>query len=992
MKFVVSQRLLKKTVEQQAKIREYLMPFAKFYGNLNERMDEFVQLFPIHPDYIDTFERVTAVEKREILKTLSWSMKDILDSELPPNQPGLIAFDSYWNMLRKNPAFRTIPEIRKVIDCSEVLEFRIDNALTPDSYKPMALRLIHALSINRLATGDIYSSMGATPEEFRDRLCLYEPMIEELGGDEPDKDLQTHIETVLRKILEAVSGQFISENQENRQFYLDLKKTEDYDALIASRAETLDDAQLDRFYYEALRRVMECQDATYVTGYKIWQHELTWQERNAARTGYLFFGAPNERSTAVPQRDFYLYFIQPYEPPRFEKEKNSDEVFFYLKGADDDLHAALKGYAAALELAATSSGISKATYESKSNEYLRKLVHWLQNHIADAFEVTYQGHSKPLTDWAKGKSIRDLSGLMPHETINFRDLINTIASICLAPNFEDQAPDYPHFNLLITEKNRVQAAQDTLRAIAGQNRTKQATAVLDALGLLDGERIDPGKSKYTKPILEAFKSKGQGQVINRSEVIQDFHGLEFMNPGSSRLEPEWVVVLIAALVYSGDLVLSIPGKKFDAADLQQLAATEMDELVRYKHLEQPKEWNLPALKTLFELLGMTPGVAQLLTQGESEPVQHLQQATDEIIKRIVMAQQTLSEGLSFWGLNLLTVTDFANQTSVMDDAKNFFESLQAYSSPGRFKNFQYSAPEVLAMGSAKKKLDELDVLREFIMDHGATASWLTTAEALLPAEHDWVDRMKATRQDVLDTINRAGLTELATQSRNIGRNLGKLKKDYINTYIDLHTKARLGKEDDKRKVGLLNDQRLNTLVMLSEIDLMPVQQVKDFQSDLTNLKSCFALTEENLDASPICPHCEFKPSLENDTVAPQVISKMDERLDAIMLAWESIILNNLCTSVTKANMDLLKSDDRKLLDTFARSKVFPKPVYNNFVHALKEVLSNLIKIPVKVHDLSHALQVTDGPATPDEMKKRFEVFIDQLIEGQDHSKVRIVLE
>ena len=27
-------------------------------------MDEFVRLFPVHPDYFDTFERVTAVEKR----------------------------------------------------------------------------------------------------------------------------------------------------------------------------------------------------------------------------------------------------------------------------------------------------------------------------------------------------------------------------------------------------------------------------------------------------------------------------------------------------------------------------------------------------------------------------------------------------------------------------------------------------------------------------------------------------------------------------------------------------------------------------------------------------------------------------------------------------------------------------------------------------------------------------------------------------------------
>ena len=130
-----------------------------------------------------------------------------------------------------------------------------------------------------------------------------------MGGEEPDKDLQTHVETVLREIHSTVSGQFISRNDDNGQYYLDLEKTDDFDALIESRADSLGETQLDRFYYEALKRVMECEDSTYVTGYKIWQHELVWQDRKAARTGYLFFGAPNERSTAVPNRDFYIYFI-----------------------------------------------------------------------------------------------------------------------------------------------------------------------------------------------------------------------------------------------------------------------------------------------------------------------------------------------------------------------------------------------------------------------------------------------------------------------------------------------------------------------------------------------------------------------------------------------------------------------------------------------------------------------------------------------------------
>jgi hypothetical protein len=992
VKFVVAERLLKKTAEQQAKIRDYLMPFAKYYGGLNERMDEFVRLFPVHPDYIDTFERVTVVEKREVLKTLSLGMKGILDKEVPLNEPGLIAFDSYWNTLKQNPSFRAIPEIRAVIDCSQVLESRIENAITRKQYKPMALRLIHALSVHRLTTGDIYAPMGASAEELRDRLCLFDPLIAELGSDEPDKDLQTHVETVLREIHKTVSGQFISFNADNRQFYLDLKKIDDFDALIEKRAESLGHAQLDRFYYEALKRVMECQDATYVTGYKIWQHELVWQEHNAARSGYLFFGAPNERSTVVPQRDFYLYFIQPNDPPRFKDDKANDEIFFRLKDIDEEFQTSLKSYAAALDLAATSSGHAKATYESKANDFLRKLVQWLQMHMSEAFEVTYQGRTKSMTEWAKGKSIRDLSGLSPQETINFRDLVNTIAGLCLAPNFADQAPDYPFFSILITGNNRAQAAQDALRAIAGQNRTKQATAVLDALELLDGEKIVPSKSKYTKFILDAFKGKGHGQVVNRSEIIQDDHGLEYMNPGGSRLESEWVIVLMASLVYSGDIAISIPGKKFDATGLQQLAATDMDDLVRFKHLEQPREWNLLALMALFELLSMTPGMAQLVTQGKDEPVQNLLQAVDKIIKRIVLARQTLREGLSFWGLDLLASTDLTRQASGWDEAKGFFESLQAYSSPGKLKNFRYSTSEVRSHEKAVKALDELDALREFIMDHGPTSSWLSSAEAALPEEHDWVDRMKATRQDVLDTLRQADLTKLAGLSQSIGAKLQKLKKDYIIAYMVLHTKARLGVNDDRRKASLLNDRRLQILLKLAVIDLMPRQQLTDYQNHLADLKSCFALAEQNLEVSPICPHCRFRPMEEIVGSASQQIDLMDGQLDHLVEQWTKTLLNNLDDPMTQANVkELLHEDDRQIIQSFMDSKKLPDSVDGHFVQTLKIVLSGLQKMPIKKEEFLKI--VSDlGPSTPNEIKQAVNDYIDRLTQGTDQSKVRMVIE
>ncbi len=992
VKFVVAERLLKKTADQQVRIREYLTPFAKFYGRMNERMDEFVRLFPVHPDYIDTFERVTAVEKREVLKTLSQAMKRLLNQNVPDDRPGVIAYDGYWMTLRENPSFRAVPDIKAVIDCSMVLESRIQQAFTRPTYKPMAIQLIHALSVHRLTMGDIYAALGATAEELRDGLCLFQPGVEGLGGD-PADDLLSQVETVLREIHKTVSGQFISSNPDNRQYYLDLKKTDDFDALIEKRAESLDPSYLDSYYYEALRRVMECTDKTYVTGYKIWQHELEWLERKAARQGYLFFGAPNERSTAVPPRDFYLYFIQPFDAPHFKDEKKPDELYLRLTNMDEGFRTALRSYAAALDLASTASGHAKSTYESKASNSLRDLVQWLQKNMTTAFEVTYQGRAKPLTEWAKGRPARGLSGIGSHERINFRDLVNTTAGICLGMEFQDQAPEYPFFPVLITGANRAQAAQDALRAIAGQNRTKQATAVLDALELLDDERLDPYRSRYAKHILDIAEKKGHGQVVNRPELIRDVLGVEYLAPQSLRLEPEWAVVVLTALVYAGEVVLSIPGKKFDATGLAQLAGTGIHELAQFKHIERPKDWNLPALKALFELLGLTPGMAQLVTQGKDEPVQELQKAVTNAVERLVLMQQSMQAGLSFWGRSLLAEDEVKKLRAKLDEIKAFLESLQTYTTTGKFKNFRYDASEVTAHRSGLESLAETKSLEELVVDLGSMASYLSTAEAVLPTGHEWIEKMKTARDEVLAQIGDPAKRSAAAFRQQTQRKLGDLKKAYLLAYLSMHAKARLGVNEDKRKAQLMGDERLKDLQKLSTIDLMPRQRLSDFQNRLAGLKSCFALVEQELETSPVCPHCNFKPGAEPPAApAATMLDALDDELDRLVENWTQTLLANLEDPTTKGNLGLLKPEPRKLVDGFIKRRTLPDDLDQDFIQALQEVLSGLTKVSVKIADLRDALLSGGSPATPAEMRKRFEEYLDGLTKGKEPGKVRIVLE
>ena len=299
--FVVSARLLKKTADQQNKIREYLTPFAKFYGSMNERMDEYVRLFPVHPDYLKTFEQIHFTEKRGALKTIEAAMLAILDQDVPTDRPLLISYESFWQTIKTNSVLRADPNIKEVMRVSEVLESRVQQAFTRPAYKAMAMRVINALAVHRLTTGgDIHIPIGPTAAELRDALCLFQPGVEDMPG-EPAENLLSMVQTVMREVLKTVNGQFISKAPDTEQYYLDLKKDIDYDAQIEKRAEALSDDALDRAYYSAIKALMECSDDLRYPGFQIWQYQLEWQERRVERMGYLFFGAPNDRPTAQPE-------------------------------------------------------------------------------------------------------------------------------------------------------------------------------------------------------------------------------------------------------------------------------------------------------------------------------------------------------------------------------------------------------------------------------------------------------------------------------------------------------------------------------------------------------------------------------------------------------------------------------------------------------------------------------------------------------------------
>ena len=985
VKFVVANRLLKKTTDQKKKIRAYLGEFSKFYGDWNERMDDLVNLFPVHPEYIETFQKVPIVEKRGVLQVLSRAISAMRDKEVPNDAPGVLAFDGFWAHLMDNPAFRAIPEVKSVMECTSVLEDKINGSFPKKQYKALAIRVIHGLSVHRLTTNDIHLPLGLTPEELRDKLCLFHPMAAQLG-DSPAEDLLGLIEVTLKEIRTTVSGQFVSQNADNRQLYLDLKKTDDYDALIEKKAEILSKDSQDRAYYQALTEVLGCSDQASFTGFRIWERSIQWTERKVSKLGWLFFGVPSERSTAQPPRDFYLYFIQPFDAPRYTDEKKADEVFFKLDSRDAAFEEPLKLYAAALELANTSTGTKKQAYFDKASIHFRTLTKWLREKFLVAVDVTHEGKKKSL-----GQSLAGANavGMTPSEQVF------TAASRQLSGHFATVCGDYPTFSRLITfgkDGNAIAAIQDALRGLSSPP-TQTGAAVLDGLGLMSGEKIDPYSSPYARHILDLLNQKGHGQVLNHAELVQNIYGIPyFVAPGKFRLEPELLVVVLAALVHSGEILYCLPGKEFAATDLKELANRSLGDLVEFKHIKKPKDWNLPAIKAVFELLGLPSGLAVQVTQNDPEPVILLNAEVMRRVEKLVLSKQEFGHGIPFWGQRLLPDDEIARLVKDIDKAKEFLESLQAYKTPGQIKNFRYTVDEVKALEPVFGSLKEVADLKAFADTLSDYTAYLTSAESVLPDTHPWrttcQDAKRKLRADVMVSTNRGSeaFRKKAVES------LKALKAAYTTAYLELYRRARLDTKQDKKKAELLADYRMNHLNQLAGIPSINRSQLLEIQEEFGQLKTGETITAADLETNATCG--EFFPAMERspEISAEQRLVNLAQKIEQTYQTWISALLADLDDPVVEEHLELLKPAERRLVDTFREGKSLPDPLSGKLVTALQQALSGLTRVPIVPAKLFAVIFPGGSPATVDEVKERFAQFTDDLTKGQDRNKVRLVLE
>lgn len=972
--YVVSERILKKTPEQKAMIRQHLEKFSGLYGGMSSKMEDFVDLFPIHPSYIDVFNKIYVIENRHILKNISMTIKDIFDEQVPENAPGVISFDDYWPAIKSNGLLKSDVTISRVVGASGQLEEIIDRSFAKAAYKPMAKQIIYALSVHRLTTNGLDVQFGLTAENLKDDLCLYLPMPEQ------DADfLLGAVNAALKEIMKTVSGQFIIHNEANNQYYIDVDKVVDYDERIKQKASMMAESELNRYFYTVVYGCLEWDAKEYVNGFKIYQYDLNWDSHNIFREGYLFMGLPGERSTAQPERDFYIHIMPPFGDVSADMHNLDDEVYFYFRG-NDDFKEDLRLYAAANAQADISEGKDKDAYLGKAAILKKKLVKYLSENKNTCFNVTYKCHMRQLIEVLKGKYNRDMT---------FKDTIDLASSICLDEYFGTIYPGYPVMKTKITRKNQAENVRAAFDYFAGR-KNQQATAMLQSFGILDGDKIRPEGSKYASYYIDMLKKLQPQGVLNYSDIFEPANDNMFVDK-EFKINFLFTPIIFLALVYAGYAVITLKdGSTLTASTLDKVAKTSVLDLYEFKYLSRPAQLSMAELKKLFEVLEINPALLDNPNDREKGVAELLQKAKD-ITNSAVVADRKLTEGFELWGEPLANQQQVNMMRSAANAVKNEFSNYQAkFNTPAKLNNFGLSYEQIEELDKQIQLLGRIPEYITFksecqdIVTYISSIEYIDLGASMKSAIEDGKADFREIRDSIMDGI--AG----DVAAGKVVAKLDKIKEKYIDIYFDEHKKKRLGIDDAKRRGKIQEGQSLSNLRKLKGIEILSGAKLSELEQNMTELKVCYSLTPQDLKNSPICPHCRFSLDDKAKNVAGQM-EQIEDRIDQMVAEWTRMLLDTLSDPIILDQKKFLKAQEAKAIDEFVSSGTLPKKVDDFFVNSINALLKGFEPVVIEMEDLLHQLEELP-PMDESSFKAKINDIIAGYTKGKDISKLRIVVK
>ncbi len=971
--FVVKERLLKKDVHQKAKIREHLLKFAHLFEGINSNLNEFIDLFPVHPNYISYFEKIKhGKSQREILKVLSVKFQDILEKEVPATNPGLITYDSYWPDLAGNPAMLAIPDIRIVRDKIDIISGRVANHFTGarSNRKDLAQSITQALAI-RILCDDLDKRNGASAQSLKEDIC-----VTIAGVDEPEL-LLAAVDSTAKQLVTATAGQYVDQDIVSSDFYIRTEGGINIPQLIRDYADEVikkDTDQADQYYFDFLQFILEIQQDSYRSGFKIWQHSLEWIDKKSFRLGYIFFGNPNERSTTEPIQQYYIFFCPLFNA--INRNDESDEVYFDVAGLSSEFKDTICLYGAAKAKHASAPTNQKQLFSSQIEEYQRKAIALFDKEYADKTKVIYKGDSKPLKSFP-----------LPGEGSTKEMIFRSVASKVLNKSFNDKYPHYPVFSDLLQSLSkdnfdgRINAALKKITAPSQPNRDGEA--ILSGLGLWSGQTIVTDNSKYAESIKKKLKEAGDGSVLNRSDIIWAHYApANLWYSVDYNIDYQLEFIVMAALAYKGDIEITWSGSKnLSATNIENVLSLAEEDYFTFQHVKQPQGIPVKHLKALFTCLGLPDFTSEL---EKPETISKIITEAKSKAERVVKTKAVITQGLKCRNVALLVEEESVKMKQELESLGTLLDSIQSYNSYGKLKSFKFTEAELNTAFAAYPYCDLIDKLKEKAEKFERLVGYLYTAQSyVVQEEKPLFDDMKS----AIDGLPAAVASNKDAEIKKYEALLNSLIDRYADYYLNQYTRCRLSKQDALVKERVMASEKKRICDIVKDSEFITATEYQNWINSITSLREADStLTKKKVLEEP---YHDFNPR-EYYGKAAFNIHQLEEQLQTILENWTKAMRSVFKDPSVQENMDILNAPDKKLVEEFRSGKI---DLTSDNATRLRDLISQfsqgIDKVEITMEDIRKQL---NKPLTPQEAIDTLTNYIDGLCSGKERNKVRIIIK
>ena len=971
--FVVKERLLKKDIHQKQIIREHLLKYAHLFEGINTNLNEFTDLFPVHPNYVSYFERIKhGKSQREILKVLSAKFTEIANNDIPKSDPGLITYDTYWDELSQSPSMITVPDIRIVKDKTEIIIDRINSHFkgARGNRKQLATKICNALAI-RILSDDLDKRNGASAHSLKEDLCNTIS-----GADDPEL-LLAAVESTAKQLVTATSGQYVDQDTISSDFYIRTEGGINIPQLIRDYANEVikrDPDQADQYYFDFLQYVLGLQQNTYRTGFKIWQHSLEWVDKKSFRLGYIFFGNPNERSTTEPIQQYYIFFCPIFSS--ISRNDEPDEVYFDMNEFGNDFRDAIYLYGAAKAKDASAPTNQKTLFRSQIEEHLKRAISIFEKEFTDKTKVINKGVSKALKSYpllGEGSS---------------KDMIfGNVAARVLNKHFNDKFPHYPAFvDLLqpLSKDNFESRIKNAIKKISNTSQpNRDGEAILSGLGLWSGQSLDIQNSKYADSIIKKMKDHGQGLVLNRNEILYAHyspHNLWYSVDFNIDYQLEFLV--LAALAYKGDIEISWSSvKALSATNIETLPNLSNEDMFMFQHIKEPTGLPIKHLKELFNCLGLPDLTSEI---DKPDTITRIITESRTMVERVAKIKSIITQGLKCRNVSLLSDQQIEEMKSKLDVLHTLLDSIQSYNTFGKLKSFKYNGEELKKAFEAYPSCDFVDKLKLRADKFEKLIGYLYSAQSYV------VETEKPLYDDITKVINQLSTVILSDKEPELKKYealLNSLVDKYADHYLDYYTRCRLSHSDALAKDRLMNSETKRICDIIKDSEFITATEYQNWINTITSLREAdisvtkFMVKEE--------PYHDFNPR-EYYGKPTYKIKDLENQLDNILESWVSAMRSVFKDPSVQDNMEILTKKDKILIEDFRSGKIELKLENAKRLRDLiKDLTQGIDKIEITLEDIRRQL---NRPLTPQEAIDELTNFINALCAGKERSKVRIIIK